>query len=119
VVPGVFDRAGDDELLLQERNNPMTAKITLTLEQDDEYGTDEAMAQTIALLTGGSVLPIGKLVITIACENEDAESYAEDVKLAMARRPAGIEAKVKVTTEEGIERARLATVTPMDKAWSN
>lgn len=97
----------------------MTAKITLTLEQNDDHGTDEAMAQTLALLTGGAILPIGKIAITIECENEDAESHAEDVKLAMARRPAGIEAKVKVTTEEGIERAKLASVTPMDKAWAN
>lgn len=97
----------------------MAAKITLTLAKD-KHGTDEAMAQTLALLanTDGG-LPLGKLVITIECENEDAESYADDLKRAMSRRPVGIDAKVKVVTEEGIERQRLSSVTPMDKAWSN
>lgn len=95
------------------------AKVTLTLEQNDDHGTDEAMARTIALLTGGTVLPIGKLSLTIECELEDAASYADDIKAVMAQRPAGIEAKVKIVTEEGIERAKLASVTPMDAAWRN
>lgn len=97
----------------------MTAKITLTLSKD-KHGTDEAMAETLALLAGtDGGLPLAKLNITIECENEDAESYADDIKRTMARRPVGIDAKVKVTTEEGIERAKLASVTPMDKAWAN
>ena len=97
----------------------MSAKITLTLEQDDDHGTDEAMARTVALLSGGAVLPIGKIVISVECENEDAESYADDIKAVMTQRPVGIVAKVKVTTEEGIERAKLASVTPMDVALRN
>lgn len=97
----------------------MSAKITLTLAKD-KNGTDEAMAETLALLaaTDGG-LPLAKLTITIECENEDADTYAADLKRAMSRRPVGIDAKVKVTTEEGIDRQRLTSVTPMDKAWSN
>jgi len=98
----------------------MTTKIQLTLTQDDENGSDEAMAQTIALLQQIGVVPLAKVVLTIECENEDAESYVDDLDIAMSARPVGIEAVIKTTTERHVERQkRLASVTPMDKAGWN
>lgn len=96
------------------------SKIQLTLTQDDENGSDAAMAVTIELLTQIGIVPIGKIVLTIECENEDADSYVDDLDAAMSGRPVGIEAVIKTTTERRVERQKkLATVTPMDKVGWN
>ncbi len=97
----------------------MTTKIQLTLTQDDN-GSDMAMAATIGLLTQIGIAPVGKVVLTIECENEDADSFVDDLDAAMSGRPVGIEAVIKTTTERHVERSkRLATVTPMDKVGWN
>lgn len=95
------------------------AKITLTLEQDDQAGTDEGMARTIALLAQLGITPAQKLVLTIECEEDDADSYRDDLRHALRARPIGIIAKIKTTSEESVERERVAPVTPMDKAGWN
>lgn len=95
------------------------AKITLTLEQDDEAGTDEGMAQTIALLSSIGIVPATKLVLSLECEEEDADTYRDDIKAALRSRPIGIVVKLKTTVEEAVERERLAPVTPMDRAGWN
>ena len=91
-----------------------TAKITLTLEQDEENGTNEGMVKTIALLGTLATTPAQKIVLTIACEEDDAESYRDDLRLALRARPVGITAKLKTTSEESVERERMASTTPMD-----
>lgn len=95
------------------------AKITLTLEQDSENGTNEAMARTIGLLGQLGITPAQKLVLTIECDEDDADMYRDDLRLALRTRPVGILAKIKVTAEESVERERLAATTPMDKAGWN
>lgn len=97
----------------------MTTKITLTLTQDDNTGSDAAMAETIGLLTAIGVVPTQKVVLTVECENEDAESYADDMDAALSGRPMGIEVTIKTTTERHVERRKLTTVTPMDKVGWN
>lgn len=98
----------------------MTTKIQLTLTQDDENGSDVAMAETIGLLTALGIMPVGKVVVTVECENEDADSFVDDIDAAMSGRPVGIEAVIKTTTERHVERQKkLASVTPMDKAGWN
>ena len=96
----------------------MAAKITLTLTQE-EHGTDEGMAQTIGLLTAIGVAPTKKVVLTVECEPEDVDSYADDMDIALSGRPTGIEVVIKTTIERHVERRKMASVTPMDKAWSN
>ena len=96
-----------------------TAKITVTLEQDDEGGTNEGMARTIGLLAQLGIQPTQKLVLTLECEEEDAEMHRDDLKLALRARPVGINVKIKTAIEEEVERERMVPVTPMDKAWSN
>lgn len=97
-----------------------TAKITLTLEHiDPKRPHSPAMAQTIGLLAQLVDLPCGGLKLTIACEEEDMQSYADDLMQVLAARPVGIKVKIKKESEDEIERDTLATVTPMDKAWAN
>jgi len=95
------------------------AKITLTIEQDDEGGTNEGMARTIGLLTTLGIQPTQKLVLTLECEEDDAETYRDDIKLALRARPVGINVKIKTAIEEDVERERMAPVTPMDRAGWN
>lgn len=90
------------------------SKLTLTLEQDDEVGTDEGMVRTIGLLSELGITPATKLVLTLECEEEDSETYRDDLKLALRRRPIGIKATIKTETKEEAERERLVPVTPMD-----
>lgn len=98
----------------------MAAKITLTLEHmDPKHPNSSAMAQTIGLLAQLVDLPAGGLKLSIACEEEDLQSYVDDLMTTLARRPVGIRVKVKKESEDEIERSTMATVTPMDKAWSN
>ena len=96
-----------------------TAKITLTIEQDEEGGTNEGMTRTIGLLTQLGITPARKLVLTLECEEEDAETHRDDLKLVLRARPIGINVKIKTAIEEEIERERMAPVTPMDRAGWN
>lgn len=98
----------------------MAAKITLTIEHVDPKRHDSrAMAQTIGLLAQLVDLPSGGLKLTIGCEPEDMDSYVDDLQQVLARRPVGIRVKIKKESEDEVERGTMATVTPMDKAWSN
>lgn len=90
------------------------SKLTLTLEQDDEAGTDEGMARTIGLLSELGITPATKLVLTLECEEEDSATYRDDLKAALRRRPIGIEATIRTETKEKAERDRIPPVTPMD-----
>jgi hypothetical protein len=96
-----------------------TAKITITLEQDDEAGTDEGMAQTIALLASLGITPATKLVLTLECEEEDAETHRDDLRVTLRGRPVGINVKIKTAIEEEVARERLIPVTPMDRQGWN
>lgn len=95
------------------------AKITLTLEQDDSHGTDDGMAETIALLASLGVTPANKLTLVFECEEEDAETWRGDLRATLLRRPVGIKSTIKVETKEDVAHERLAAVTPMDKVWRN
>lgn len=95
----------------------MIAKITLTLEQDEQRGTNEAMEETIDLLATLDTLPITKLVLTLECEEMIAESYRQKLRLGLKRRPIGIIAKIKTTSEEQI--IVVPPTTPMDKHFGD
>lgn len=90
----------------------MLAKITLTLEQDEQRGTNAAMEETIQLLGAIEGLPIMKVVVTLECEEVIAENYRAKLHGELRRRPIGIIAKVKTTSEDQI--AILPRRTPMD-----
>ena len=77
------------------------------------------MARTIALLATLGITSAQKLVLTLECDEDDADTYREDLRLALRSRPVGILAKIKTTSEESVERERVAPVTPMDKAGWN
>lgn len=96
----------------------MLAKIVLTLEQDEERGTNEAMEETFAILTTLDVMPMMKLVLTLECEDVAAERYRAVLRNALRERPIGIIAKFKTTTEEEVTRMVMRPVTPMDKAFA-
>lgn len=91
-----------------------TAKITLTLEQDEEMGTNAAMEETIALLASLDTMPTMKLVLTLECADIAAERYREQLRLGLKRRPPGIKIKLTTKTEEEVTCERLPNVTPMD-----
>ena len=96
------------------------AKLVVTIEHvDPKHPNSMSMAQTIGLLAQLIDLPSGGLKLTINCEAEDLESYADDLRGVLSRRPVGIAVKLKMESEDTIERSTMATVTPMDKAWSN
>lgn len=98
----------------------MAAKITLTLEHiDPKHPNSSAMAQTIGLLAQLVDLPAGGLKLTLTCEEEDMQSYVDDLMSTLSRRPVGIKVKLKKESEDEIERSTMATVTPMDKAGWN
>lgn len=94
-------------------------KITITLEAEKGVGRNEDMARSIGLLAGLLDIPTGKVVLTLSCEEEDAESYRDDIRGVLSRRPAGIKVNIKVLTDEDVASERMATVTPMDGVWSN
>lgn len=96
------------------------AKITLTIEHTDpKHPNSMAMAQTIGLLAQLIDLPSGGMKLTINCESEDLDSYADDLRGVLARRPVGIRVSIEKLDKEEVERSTMASVTPMDKAWSN
>lgn len=96
------------------------SKITLVIEHvDPKRPNSMSMAQTIGLLAQLIDLPSGGLKLTINCEAEDMDGYADELRAVLSRRPVGIAVKLKMENEDTIERSTMATVTPMDKAWSN
>lgn len=98
----------------------MSGKITLTLEHmDPKHPNSSAMAQTIGLLAQLVDLPAGGLKLAITCEEEDMQSYVDDLMATLARRPVGIRVKIKKESEDEIERSTMPTVLPMDKAGWN
>jgi hypothetical protein len=101
----------------------MAAKIVVTLSPDlDVIAPDQAvkaMAESIALLSTVQDVPARKFVLTIECQFTEADGIRDDIHAALSRRPIGIEATTKTTTEEHVERKKAAVVTPMDKAGWN
>jgi hypothetical protein len=98
----------------------MAGKLTLTLEHiDPKHPNPQAMAMTIGLLAQLIDLPAGGIKLTVVCEEEDMDSYVEDLQGVLAKRPVGIRVKLKKESEDEIERSTLASVTPMDKAGWN
>lgn len=98
----------------------MPAKITLTLEHiDPKHPNSNAMAHTIGLLAQLADLPAGNIKLAIVCEEEDMQSYVDDLLTTLSRRPVGIRVKIKKESEDEIERETLPSVLPMDKVWSN
>ena len=96
------------------------SKITCTIEHvDPKRPNAQSMAQTIGLLAQLIDLPSGGMKLTINCEPEDMESYADELRAVLSRRPVGISVKLKMENEDTIERSTMTSVTPMDKAWSN
>lgn len=97
----------------------MASKITLTLKQD-ETGSNQAMAETIALLTSlGIDMPAKKLTLVVECEAEDLNTYRDELRVVLASRPVGIEVELKTESKESVERGRMVRVTPLDKAGWN
>jgi hypothetical protein len=94
-------------------------KITLTLETEKGISGNSEMAQTLGLLAGLVDTPTSKVVLTLQCEEDDAESYKDDLRAALERRPVGIKVNIKTLMDEDVENERMATVTPMDKVWNN
>lgn len=92
----------------------MLAKINLTLEQDEQRGTNAAMEDTIKLLATLEGMPITKLVLTLECEEMIAGSYRGKLHSALRKRPIGIIAKIKTTSEEHINVEYVRKPTPMD-----
>lgn len=95
----------------------MIAKIKLTLEQDEQRGTNEGMQETIELLAALDTLPIQQIVVTLECEEVIAENYREKLRLGLKRRPIGIIAKIKTTSEEQI--IVVPPTTPMDQHFGD
>src|SRR5262245_32631448 len=96
-------------------DTPMAlTKLTLTLETEKGAGNSSEMAQTLGLLAGLVDTPTGKVVLTLQCEEDDADSYKADLCAVLSRRPAGIKVNIKVLTDEDVQSERMATVTPMD-----
>lgn len=99
----------------------MTTKITLTVTQDDEMGgTNEGMAETIALLGRLGEQPTQKVVLTIECKDDEAEAIEDEIDAVLSGRPMGIEVTLKTSRERHVGRTtRMAAVTPMTKVWGN
>lgn len=92
----------------------MSAKITLTLEQDEQRGTNAAMEETIKLLATLEALPMTKVVVTLECEEMIAANYRRKLHDGLRRRPIGIIAKIRTIAEEQIITEVLRPTTPMD-----
>lgn len=92
----------------------MLAKITVTLEQDDQMGTNAAMDETVKLLAELDAMPMMKLVLSLECEEFIAESYRAKLRLALRRRPMGIKVKISTKTDEDVATEYVRKPTPMD-----
>lgn len=97
----------------------MATKITITLKQAEEGFTPAAMAATLALLGTLQDAPTTKLVLAIECADDAAEEWRDELRVALAGRPVGIDVELKVESKESIERGRMQRVVPMDRAWAN
>ena len=96
------------------------SKLTLTLEHvDPKHPNSMAMAQTIGLLAQLIDLPSGGMKLTINCEAEDMEGYADELRAVLSRRPVGIRVMIEKQNKEEVERSTMASVTPMDKVWND
>lgn len=98
----------------------MTTKLTLTLSIDadmvhpDDY--ERKMEETLKLLTANGIGPTNKITFALAFEDEDeALEMRNEIKTTLGGRPDGIDAEIKAETKEGVQRVRVATVTPMDR----
>jgi len=97
----------------------MPTKITITLKQNEDDGNPLAMAETLTLLGTLAQAPTQKIVLALECEEEDAESWRDELRVALAGRPVGVDVELKTESKETVERGRLQRVTPMDRAWAN
>lgn len=98
----------------------MTTKITITLKQDEEQGgTPQAMAETLALLGTLAEAPMSKLTLVLECADSQADEWRDELRVTLAGRPVGVEVELKTESKESVERGRMVRVTPMDKAWAN
>ena len=102
----------------------MSSKITLTLTIDDEIlapeGYERAMAETLDLLRANGIGPTTKIAFTLEFTSEDdAIDARNELRVTLGARPSGVDADVKFETKEGIARAKMAKVTPMDRAWGS
>lgn len=100
----------------------MSSKLTLTLAIDDEIlapeGYERAMAETLDLLRANGIGPTTKIAFTLEfTSEEDAIDARQELKVTLGGRPAGVDADVKFETKEGIARAKMVKVTPMDRQW--
>ncbi len=92
----------------------MIAKITLTLEQDEQRGTNAAMEEAITLLSMIGGLPVQKVVVTMECAEMLAPQYRATLRSELRRRPIGIIAKTRTICEEQIDIDLHPPTTPMD-----
>jgi hypothetical protein len=98
----------------------MSTTITVKVSQDKDGGTDEAMQQTLALLMQAGQMPTKGVTFTIECfDEETGREIRDELKVVLAGRPVGIEAKVTMKTDEDVDRQRMVKVTPMDKYLEN
>lgn len=102
----------------------MASKLTLTLAIDDEVippdRYEQAMQETLDLLRANGIGPTTKIAFTLEFNSEDdAIDARNELKVTLGARPAGVDADVKFETKEGIARAKLVKVTPMDRSGWN
>jgi hypothetical protein len=94
----------------------MATKLTVTIAQDPDDGTDLAMRETVEALTLLGVVPMTKVVLTMEVLDERALLMKEKIKETLRYRPVGIEVTIKAESKEDVERRRLPSVTPMDQS---
>lgn len=102
----------------------MATKIAVSITKDMEHGgTDAAMLESFQTLIRLGVLPTKGLVLTIECNDQDAEGIRDEIAVALTDRPIGIDVKIKRTIDEEIDRRRsvvvnrVPTSTPMERVW--
>jgi hypothetical protein len=109
----------------RKEHHTMASKISLILSVDDEVippdRYEQAITETLDLLRRNGIGPTNKVVFSLVFDNEDdAIDMRNELKVTLGARPSGVDADVKFETKEGIERAKLVKVTPMDRAgWTN
>lgn len=92
----------------------MATKITVTLNPVDWRVPQEHMDQAVAMLGKLENVPTQKIVLTVTCEDEDADSYTDDIEAVLRTRPAGIDAVMQRVSKYHVEHRKLPAVTPMD-----
>lgn len=93
-------------------------KITLTIEQDKEHGTDKGMQDTIALLKELDTRQPAKMVLTLEPYPGRDQLLLIELRELLRRRPPGITVKIRTVDEEEVDVVRLPKTTPMDKTWN-